>query len=131
MNAAVYLRVSTDRQTVENQRRAVEDLACARGYEPIVYEESESAAKARPVLDQLLDDVRVGKRQAVVVWALDRLHRSMAGCIDTVLELDRLSVPVPLFASLGSIRAARSAVCSLRSLAGSPRFSGAVSRASA
>ena len=94
MDAAVYLRVSTDRQTVENQRRAVEELARARGYEPVVYEESESAAKARPVLDQLLDDVRLGKRQAVVVWALDRLQRSMAGCIDTVLELDRLGVPV-------------------------------------
>ena len=76
------------------QRRAVEELARARGYEPIVYEQSESAAKTRPVLDQLLDDVRVGKRQAVVVWALDRLHRSMAGCIDAVLELDRLGVPV-------------------------------------
>ena len=51
MIAAVYLRVSTDRQTVENQRCAVEELARARGYEPIVYEESESAAKIRPVLD--------------------------------------------------------------------------------
>jgi hypothetical protein len=54
----VYLRVSTDRQTVENQRSEVERMARARGYEPVVYEETESAAKARPVLDRMLADVR-------------------------------------------------------------------------
>lgn len=31
---------------------------------------------------------------AVAVWALDRLHRSMTGAITSVLELDRLGVPV-------------------------------------
>jgi DNA invertase Pin-like site-specific DNA recombinase len=69
-------------------------MARARGYEAAFYEESESAAKSRPVFEQLLADVRAGKRRAVVIWALDRLHRSMVGCIETVLELDRLGVPV-------------------------------------
>jgi putative DNA-invertase from lambdoid prophage Rac len=92
--AAVYVRVSTDRQTVENQRSEVERMVRARGYEPVVYEEVESAAKARPVLDRLLGDVRRGKVAAVGVWALDRLHRSMVGAIQTVLELDRLGIPV-------------------------------------
>jgi len=31
---------------------------------------------------------------AVAVWALDRLRRSMVGAIQTVLELDRLGMPV-------------------------------------
>jgi DNA invertase Pin-like site-specific DNA recombinase len=91
---AVYLRVSTDRQTADNQLGEVRQLAVARGYEPIVYEEVESAAKARPVLDNMLADVRAGRVHAVAVWALDRLHRSMTGAINTVLELDRLGVPV-------------------------------------
>jgi putative DNA-invertase from lambdoid prophage Rac len=68
--AAVYLRVSCDRSTVENQRAVVAQMAVARGFEPMVYEEVESA-----------------------VVALDRLHRSMTGAIATVLELDRLGVP--------------------------------------
>ena len=93
-SAAIYLRVSTDRQTVANQLAEVRQLALARGFEPIVYEEVESAAKARPVLDRMLDDARAGRVQAVAVWALDRLHRSMTGAINTVLELDRLGVPV-------------------------------------
>lgn len=92
--AALYLRVSTNRQTAENQVAEVHQLARARGFEPVVYEEVESAAKARPVLDRMMADVRAGRVQAVAVWALDRLHRSMVGAIQTVLELDRLGVPV-------------------------------------
>ena len=65
--AALYLRVSTERQTAGNQVAEVHQLALARGFEPVVYEEVESAAKAR---------------------------RSMVGAIQTVLELDRLGVPV-------------------------------------
>jgi putative DNA-invertase from lambdoid prophage Rac len=91
---AVYLRVSTDRQTVENQRAEVEQLARARGFEPVTYEEVESATKARPVLERMLADARAGRVQGVAAWALDRLHRSMTGAINTVLELDRLGVPV-------------------------------------
>ncbi len=92
--AAVYLRVSSDRQTVENQRREVEDLVRARGFDPVVYEETESAAKARHVLDRLLADVHRGRVQVFAVWALDRLHRSMVGAVQVVLEFDRLGVRV-------------------------------------
>ncbi len=91
--AALYVRVSTDRQTAENQVAEVRQLAVARGFEPVIYEEVESAAKARPVMEQMLADVRAGRLQAVAVW-VDRLHRSMTGAITTVLELDRLGVPV-------------------------------------
>lgn len=92
--AAVYLRVSTDRQTVQNQLADLERLVQARGFEAAIYEEVESAAKARPVLERLLADARAGRVHAVAVWALDRLHRSMLGAIQTVLELDRLGVRV-------------------------------------
>lgn len=92
--AAVYLRVSTDKQTSENQVEDVKRLATARGYEAVVYEEVESAAKMRPVFDGMMNDVRAGRVQAVACVALDRLHRSMTGAINTVLECDRLGVPV-------------------------------------
>ncbi|MRI90260.1 recombinase family protein [Aggregicoccus sp. 17bor-14] len=92
--AALYLRVSTDRQATGNQSVDLHQLAAARGFTPVVYEETESAAKARPVFERMLADVRAGRIQAVLVWALDRLHRSMPGAINTVLELDHLGVPV-------------------------------------
>jgi DNA invertase Pin-like site-specific DNA recombinase len=59
-----------------------------------VYEELESAAKRRPVFEQMMADARAGRVQAVAVVAVDRLHRSMTGAINTVLELDRIGLPV-------------------------------------
>lgn len=92
--AALYVRVSTDKQTVENQIAELRQLVAARGFEPVIYEEVESAAKARPVMDRMIADARAGRVRAILVWALDRLHRSMVGSIQTVLECDRIGVPV-------------------------------------
>jgi DNA invertase Pin-like site-specific DNA recombinase len=92
--AALYLRVSTDGQTVENQRAELAQLATARGWSPVWYEETASAAKARPVLDGLMGDARAGRVQVVAVWALDRLDRSMVGAILRLVELDRLGCQV-------------------------------------
>lgn len=92
--AALYLRVSTDRQTASNQLADLQQLAAARGFTPVLYEATESAVKARPVYERMLADAHAGRVQAVLFWALDRLHRSMAGAINTVLDLDRRGVPV-------------------------------------
>jgi putative DNA-invertase from lambdoid prophage Rac len=92
--AALYARVSTAEQTTANQLAELRQLATARGWEPVLYEEQESAAKRRPVLDQLMDDARRGKVRALVVWALDRLDRNQLACLARVVELDRLGVPV-------------------------------------
>lgn len=92
--AALYLRVSTEDQTEENQAPELHQLATRRGWEPVEYREKGSAAKARPVLDRLMADARAGRLGAVVVWALDRLDRSHLGCMQRVAELDRLGVAV-------------------------------------
>jgi putative DNA-invertase from lambdoid prophage Rac len=96
-SAALYLRVSKDNgsQTVENQRPDLERLAQARGFTVVnVYEEQASAAKHRPAFEALMADARRGSFKVVLVWALDRLHRSMVGSITTLLELDRIGVQV-------------------------------------
>jgi DNA invertase Pin-like site-specific DNA recombinase len=92
--AALYLRVSTMEQDEENQVPELDRLALRRGWERVQYREQGSAAKARPVLDRLMADARAGRVGAVVVWALDRLDRSMVGAINRLLELDRLGVQV-------------------------------------
>lgn len=91
---AAYVRVSTERQDATNQRPSLERLASSRGWSIRWYGETESAARERPILAQMLEDARRGEIQAVAVWALDRLHRSMVGTIQTVLDLDRLGVQV-------------------------------------
>ena len=93
--AAMYLRVSTDKQTVDNQLKETEALLRARGFEPVLYGETASAAaKTRPEFNRMMDDARKGKVAAVGVWALDRLHRSMGGTVRDLLELQRLRVRV-------------------------------------
>lgn len=92
--AAIYLRVSTSDQTVENQRAEVEALCRARGFDPVAYEESASSVKQRPVFDRMMADARSGKIRGVFVWALDRLHRSLPRLVADMAELDRVGAPV-------------------------------------
>ncbi len=108
--AALYLRVSTDKQTLENQRADLMRLAEARGWSAVVYEEVESATKKRPVLEKVMEDARRGQVNVVACVALDRLDRNMGACVSRVLELDALNVPVvtirePWLSDSGPVRA--------------------------
>jgi DNA invertase Pin-like site-specific DNA recombinase len=95
--AALYVRVSSDKQTVENQiaelRRAVE---YERWEEVAVYaDEGISGTKGRdqrPGLDQMLEDAKRRKFDVVMVWAIDRLGRSVKGLIDTVQLIHKAKV---------------------------------------
>lgn len=95
MKAALYARVSTEEQTTANQLGELEQLAKARGWEPVLYEETVSARAAkRPAFDRMMADARAGRVQAIVVWRLDRLHRSLRRMINDVLALEEVGVRV-------------------------------------
>lgn len=90
--AAVYLRVSTDKQTAENQEPAVRALVEARAGagawdEVNVYRETKSAAKERPEFDAMMEAARLGKISTVFIWSLDRFGRSMFGNLRDVSAL--------------------------------------------
>lgn len=93
--AAIYLRVSSDRQHAENQRPEVEQLVQARGFEVVrVYEEEGSAAKKRPVFSKMIKAARRGEFSVLVIWAIDRFGRSMVGNLQDLLDLDRVGISV-------------------------------------
>lgn len=93
--AAIYLRVSSDEQTYENQRPDVERVVSTRGYELVrSYEEHASAAKVRPAFARMMTDAHHGLFDVLVIWALDRFGRTMTGNMQSVLELDRRGVQV-------------------------------------
>jgi len=85
MKAALYLRVSTTEQNVDNQLPALEAYADSRGWQIVeVYQENESAWKSghQKELARLLADCRNRHRvDVVLVWALDRLCREGAAAI--------------------------------------------------
>ena len=76
---ALYLRVSTVDQHPETQVLDLRQLAAQRGFEIVEeYTDTISGAKAkRPGLDQLMADARRGKFDVVLVWAFDRIARSV------------------------------------------------------
>ena len=93
--AAVYIRVSTSDQHTENQRPELLQLADVRGFEVVeVVEERVSASKKRAGFDRVLALAHRGGIHAVIVFALDRIGRSMVDNLQVVLELDRLGVEV-------------------------------------
>ena len=90
--AAMYLRVSTDDQTVENQRRELTAAATARGWTVVAEyaDEGISGAKGRdgrPQLDLLLKDAVRRRFDVAMVWAVDRLGRSLPDLIASMQEL--------------------------------------------
>ncbi|MBN9511702.1 MAG: recombinase family protein [Alphaproteobacteria bacterium] len=99
--AALYLRVSTDGQTTDNQRLALVAVAEQRGWSVVATFEDAgiSGAKGRdkrPGLDRLLREAVRGRFDVVMVWALDRLGRSLADLIGTLRELEAASVDLML-----------------------------------
>ncbi len=79
----IYLRVSTDQQTTENQRRVLLDIAERSGWEVVAIFEDQgiSGAKGRdqrPGFDALLKAVARSEIQMVVAWSVDRLGRSLS-----------------------------------------------------
>ena len=92
--AALYLRVSTLDQHPETQMHDLRSLAAQRGLEIVEeYTDRISGAKARrPGLDKLLADARRGKFDIVLIWAFDRIARSVRHLLDVLDELNRLNV---------------------------------------
>jgi DNA invertase Pin-like site-specific DNA recombinase len=104
--AAIYARVSTDSQTVENQIRELRQVAERRGWEVVeVYTDAGiSGAKGRaqrPGLDQMLKDASRRKFDIVMSWAIDRLGRSLIDLLGTIQHLE--AVGVDLFLEQQSI----------------------------
>lgn len=94
---ALYLRVSTDGQTTENQRRELEEVAQLRGWTVVetYADEGISGAKGRdkrPAFDRLLKDATRRKFDVVAAWSVDRLGRSMKDLVDFMLELQGAGV---------------------------------------
>ncbi len=84
---ALYCRVSTSEQTVENQKIRLIDYAKVNGYEYDIYEEVESTRKTRPVKQALLAKLREHEYESVVVYKLDRWARSSTELILDTKEL--------------------------------------------
>ena len=100
-NAALYLRVSTDGQTTENQRLELERVAEVSGWEIVgAYEDHAiSGSKGRterPGLDSLLKDANRRQFDIVAAWSVDRIGRSLQDLLTFLSELHALGIDLYL-----------------------------------
>src|ERR1700730_15824387 len=99
--AAIYVRVSTDKQTVENQVRELRQIAERRGWEVVeeYHDAGISGAKgrdARPGLDKMLKDAQRRRFDVVMAWAIDRIGRSLIDLLGTIQTLEACGVDLYL-----------------------------------
>ena len=95
-NVGLYLRVSTDGQSVANQKRELEDMAKRAGWNIVgVYQDKGSGANGRngrPELDRMLNDATRRRFKKLLVWDLSRLGRSLRDLISITDQFQELGI---------------------------------------
>jgi DNA invertase Pin-like site-specific DNA recombinase len=89
---AIYLRVSTAGQTVDNQRADLMRVVEQRGWSLVeeYVDHGLSGIKGRdkrPAFDRLCKDTARGKVDIVLAWSIDRIGRSLSHLLGFVDEL--------------------------------------------
>jgi len=89
---AFYLRVSTESQNVENQRRELQEVADRAGWEVVAVYQDEGISGTtgrdrRPQFDAMLKAATRRKFDMIAAWSLDRLGRSLQDLVAFLSEL--------------------------------------------
>jgi DNA invertase Pin-like site-specific DNA recombinase len=101
IRAALYARVSTDQQTVENQLIELRAKAHLFGWTVVAEftDEGISGAKGRdgrPQFDAMLKGVARKDFDIVAAWAVDRLGRSLIDLVGMLQEMHKVGVDLYL-----------------------------------
>jgi len=88
MKPAIYVRVSSEKQSYEQQLDPCINFAKFKGFnEYTIYKEVESSGKERPVFRNMLKNARDGLHNAIIVFKIDRAWRSTR---EFVMDFDNL-----------------------------------------
>ncbi len=94
---AIYARVSTDKQTCENQLIELRAVAERCGYNIVqeFVDSGISGAKGRadrPALDAMMKASNQRKFDMILVWSIDRLGRSLQNLVELLNDLQSMKV---------------------------------------
>jgi DNA invertase Pin-like site-specific DNA recombinase len=97
MKVAIYLRVSTKGQTVNNQLRDLEAVAKNANWEitQVYSDNGVSGAKGRakrPELDKMLNDATRRRFSKLLAWDISRLGRSLSDLLEITKTLEEAKV---------------------------------------
>jgi DNA invertase Pin-like site-specific DNA recombinase len=92
---ALYIRNSTteERQNPLTQINPLVDKCKKENWDYVIFQEFASGAKeSRPELDKMMSRIRQGEFDAVMVWRLDRLGRSLKHLLQLIEEFKKMKV---------------------------------------
>lgn len=96
MKVAIYVRVSTkDLQNINTQITFLNDFAKQKGYDiyKLYNDAGQSGSKlSRPALEELLEDMRNGLFNGILVYKLDRFGRSIQHLFEMFNEFEKLKI---------------------------------------
>lgn len=94
MRVAIYCRVSTDEQDADKQEELCLEYCKRHDFEVFkVYKDVITGwSTSRPMFNQLLEDMRHYKFDAVMVTKLDRLGRSLQHLLSVIDELNKKGI---------------------------------------
>jgi DNA invertase Pin-like site-specific DNA recombinase len=95
--AVIYSRVSTDKQTTENQERELREVAERAGWQIVkVYSDKgisgTKSKEQRPAFHDLYKDATRRKFDIVMVWAIDRLGRTLSELVGFLAHLNERKI---------------------------------------
>ncbi len=112
---ALYCRVSTEMQrdkgeSIANQKSRLTEYAQEKNYKYKIYEDAGFSAKDtnRPAIKQLVDDVKNGKIERILVTKIDRITRRIKDLLDLLqlfeeydVSFKSLSQPIDTSSAMG------------------------------
>lgn len=94
MRVAIYCRVSTEDQKLNNQLSICQDFAKREGH--IIYKKYldviSGTKSSRPAFNELLNDMRQNKFDGIVVSKLDRMGRSLQHLLSLIEEFTKRGI---------------------------------------
>ena len=96
LNVAIYARVSTDKQELEQQVEACEKFCVYKEFNALgVYQDIGSGKSLnRPGFFKMLTEIRQMKYDGIVVFRVDRIGRSVLELANFMAEMDNKGVKV-------------------------------------
>lgn len=94
MRAAIYIRVSTQDQSLDLQRTELTRFAKARGWKITrIYDDKATGTNGnRPRLKELMTAASGREFDVLLIWKLDRLFRSIKGLVTTIQDFQALGI---------------------------------------
>src|SRR3984957_9872427 len=97
LRVAIYSRVSSDRQTTENQERELQAIAGRLGWIVVkVYRDQgisgSKGREGRPAFEALCKDASRRQFDLIAAWSVDRLGRSLQDLVGFLTEIHALGV---------------------------------------